>query len=243
MKKNIDINVDLGEGSGFDELLMPLVSSCNIACGGHYGDDLTMRETIELAKKHKVKIGAHPSYPDLENFGRKVMKIPLAELKQSIQEQLISFFKMARQLKVKVHHIKLHGALYNEAALNTKVAQTVILAIDELQLNCALYVPFGSALHEVAKGSYKLYFEGFIDRTYNSDLSLVPRSNPQALIGSKEEAWNQLEQMILFGNVTAIDDATVAINAETFCIHGDTLGAVEFLMFIREKMEEQGITL
>ncbi|MCH9659324.1 MAG: LamB/YcsF family protein [Bacteroidetes bacterium] len=243
MKKTIDINVDVGEGSGFDKELMPLVSSCNVASGGHFGDSFTMRETMKLAKKYDVKIGAHPSYPDPDNFGREVMNITSEALKNSIRNQLTCFFEIAAEQDVEVHHVKLHGALYNRSIVDSTVATAIVEVLDELSLNCALYLPYGSQLHTLTKESYPLYFEAFIDRRYHSDLTLVSRLNPRGLIFDKNEAWNQLHEMVYFGKVSTIENVERSIEASTFCIHGDTDGAVEILKFIRRKMNDLSMSL
>ena len=139
--KTIDINSDLGEGMDNDPLIMPLISSCNIACGGHYGDEESMRTTVRLAMKHKVKIGAHPAFPDKDNFGRKVLTMTKSELCQSVFDQLLHFYAICEIENAPVHHIKLHGALYNYAAKDAPTADAVVEAIVATKIRPKFYVP------------------------------------------------------------------------------------------------------
>ena len=148
-KRFIDINCDLGEGAGNDAQLMPLISSCNIACGGHYGDTDSIREAVRLALKYNVRIGAHPSYPDTENFGRKVMNCSPEELKQSIQEQLRLIQTVCEEEGAIISHVKLHGALYNKTSEDEELAKTVLEAIEPLPIStiyllsgCPLFMDF-----------------------------------------------------------------------------------------------------
>ena len=159
MLNRIDINADLGEGSPYDAILMPLISSCSIACGGHFGNEKTMRAAVQLAKKHKVKIGAHPSFPDMENFGRKVLPMTANELSESVFHQLNSFLSVCESEEVFVHHIKLHGALYNYAAIDAPTADAVLEGILATQMRSKLYVPYGSVLAKKAENLLPLEFE------------------------------------------------------------------------------------
>ncbi|MCW9037555.1 LamB/YcsF family protein, partial [Altibacter sp.] len=194
-KKPIDINADLGEGTGNDENIMPLITSCSIACGGHYGTDVSMRTAVQLAKKHHVGVGAHPSFPDRDHFGRKVLSMTKSELTRSIFDQLIHFYAVCETEAVSVHHIKLHGALYNYAAVDAPTADAVVEAIIATKIRPKLYVPHRSILAKKAENLLPLVFEAFIDRRYNDDLSLVDRSKKGALIESPQQAWQQLLEM------------------------------------------------
>ncbi len=237
MSPMIDINCDLGEGYGKDDELMPLLSSCNIACGGHFGDIDSMITAVRLAQKHKVKIGAHPSFPDRENFGRKILTIDTEALKKSVTEQILQLNRICEKEQIQIHHVKLHGALYNLAATDKKTAELVNEALIETKLNFKVYAPYGSVLSTIIQPHFKVVNEAFIDRKYNNDLSLVPRSGSGALITDKEQVWTQFSQMIKNRSVTTVQGPVVSIEAETFCIHGDTPGATEILVYIHQKLK------
>ena len=243
MLKTIDINADLGEGSHNDSQLMPLISSCSIACGGHYGNETTMRTAVQLAKKHKLKIGAHPSFPDMENFGRKLLPMTKKELSESISEQLIRFYAICDSEDVPLHHIKLHGALYNYAAIDEPTTDAVLEGILATQIRPKLYVPFGSVLAEKAKNVLSLEYEAFIDRKYNDDLSLVSRIEKDAVFCNPDAAWRQLQLMIEKQIVETKQNNTKSIIASTYCIHSDTSKVIEILSYIRLKLKELNIGL
>jgi len=237
MLRTIDINADLGEGSINDALLMPLISSCSIACGGHFGNESTMRTAVQLAKKHRVKIGAHPSFPDVENFGRKVLPMTKNELSESIFQQLVRFISVCELEDLPINHIKLHGALYNYAAMDAPTADAVLEGILATQIRPKLYVPYGSVLAKKAKNLLPLEYEAFIDRQYNDDLSLVPRVEKDAVICTPDGAWGQLRLMIENQIVKTKQLNNVSIKAITYCIHSDTPNVVEILLYIRKQME------
>ena len=237
----IDINADLGEGTGFDIQLMPLISSCSIACGGHYGTEKTMRTTIQLAKKHGVKVGAHPSYQDRLNFGREVIEMTKEGLKKTIVDQLKTFHKICAAEEITVHHIKLHGALYNYAGIDPTTADAVLNAIEETELQAKLYVQHGSVLHKKAANVLPLLFEAFIDRAYQADGRLVPRNYPQAIIETAEKAWKQLYGMVSRGVVGCINGEEIPLVASTFCIHGDHPNSVPILNYINQQCKSHFI--
>lgn len=243
MLKEIDINIDLGEGIGSDAELMPHISSCSIACGGHFGNESTMNYAIELAKKHRVKVGAHPSFPDRDNFGRKNLTLTKSELSDTIFHQLIRFYAVCEDNNIHINHIKLHGALYNYAAIDAPTADAVVEAIIATQLRPKLYVPFNSILAKKSENLLPLVYEAFIDRHYNDDLSLVPRSNSKAVIESPELVWNQLYEMLKNQEVTTLQNNKRAINATTFCIHSDTRNALNIVKYIRLQMKDHAIHL
>ena len=181
--QNIDINVDVGQGIGNESQLMPYVSSCNIACGGHAGNSTTMRNVIKLAQKHHVKIGAHPSYPDFENFGRKPMKMASRALFASLKEQINDLITIIQEENALLHHIKPHGALYNMAITDTGIATTIVDVMKSMALPIKLYVPYKSVIEVLAmQNNIQITYEAFADRNYNDDLSLVSRSEKNALI-------------------------------------------------------------
>ena len=233
-----DINCDLGEGIGNDEKIMPFIDSCNIACGGHYGNEKSMRTTIQLAKKYGVKCGAHPSFPDRENFGRKRMDLSNIELIQSIRQQIINFNTICQEEGVEMSHIKLHGALYNLAAVDIHFAQTALAGIKMAQVNVPIFAPFQSVIARLAKGNFEVVPEAFADRRYHSDLRLVSRSEANALIVDKNQAWQQIYMIINKQKVRSVEGEEVHIEAATFCVHGDQENAVKILEFIRENISK-----
>lgn len=235
--KSIDINADLGEGSGFDEAIMPLISSCSIACGGHYGNEKTMRNTIRLAQKYGVKIGAHPSFPDKDNFGRKIMHLTKQQLTDTLFNQLVHFFAICETEEASINHIKLHGALYNYAAKDAPTADAVVEAIIQTKVRPKLYVQYNSVLHRKAENLLPLAFEAFIDRQYNEDLSLVSRDKNGALIEEPQAAWRQLLKMASENKVKTRLGQEKPIVASTYCIHGDNQQSVEILKYIQQQMK------
>ncbi|NQY05503.1 MAG: 5-oxoprolinase subunit PxpA [Flavobacteriaceae bacterium] len=240
----IDINCDLGEGSGNDAHLMPLISSCNIACGGHYGDKETIRATIQLAKKHQVKIGAHPSYPDKEGFGRASMALSPEEFTKTISEQLSLFFDVATTEGVTVHHIKAHGALYNDLVKDTLKVKVFLSSISPYKQQIKLFAPYESVLRKVAsEQGFEICYEAFADRNYNEDLSLVSRKNKQALIENPNEVATHVLNMIQNGIVKTINGSQISIQAQTLCIHGDHVYSVEILKHIHKVFQKDKITI
>lgn len=233
----IDINCDLGEGLSNDAELMQHISSCNIACGGHAGTIETIDQTIALALKYEVKIGAHPSFPDKENFGRKLLQMSSDELQQSIETQLQLFSERLQLQNGKLHHIKPHGALYNAIAKDKELAEIVVKAIKNTVKNVFLYVPFNSEIENVAKqNDIEVKYEAFVDRNYNDDGSLVARSQENAVIHDKEIALQHLQRMVLEDQIKTISGKNIDTKADTFCIHGDNKSAVEMLQFINENL-------
>lgn len=242
MNYTIDINCDLGEGIGNDSLIMPLISSCNIACGGHAGDEKSIRDSVKLALKHQVKIGAHPSYPDPLNFGRKKMDIPLAELQKNIEDQVNRMSRIVNDLGGVLHHIKTHGALYNEAAKDKDIAQTIINAVKNTSRKVFLYVPYQSVIEKLARESdIPVKREAFADRNYNRDRSLVSRTFDHASIKDPVQVKGHLVNMIRNKKVKCIDGVEVAMVADTFCIHGDNPEAVKILNFLHRELPTSGI--
>lgn len=240
----IDINCDVGEGMGNEALLFPYISSCNIACGGHAGDETTMRRIVNLAKKHHIKVGAHPSYPDKVNFGREVMDISPQELQNSIRDQLKTFMEVLQSEEVKLHHIKAHGALYNQTAKDENLAEIYLDAINQYKEKAFLYVPFGSVMESKAllKG-YKVRFEAFADRNYTNDLELVSRKLENALIQDPKSVLKHMVPMIKENKVLTVSGEEIKIEAQTFCVHGDTTSALEILMYLSEELPNHQVLL
>ncbi|MDO6740397.1 MULTISPECIES: 5-oxoprolinase subunit PxpA [Polaribacter] len=243
-KMIIDINCDVGEGVVNEHLLMPYISSCNIACGGHFGDVKTIDKTIKLAKENKVKIGAHPSFPDKENFGRVLMQISDEDLKKSIQNQMNLFLERLSLFDAKLHHIKPHGALYNAIAVDEKLAIFFIDVIKPYLKETYLYVPYNSVIEKVAlKNNIKIMYEAFADRNYNNDLTLVPRKQKNALLVDKRAVVNHVLQMIKHQKVKTISGLEIPIKSNTFCVHGDTENAIEIVKFIHQEIQKEGFKI
>lgn len=225
----IDINCDVGEGLGNEHLIMPLITSCNISCGAHAGSVEVIDEVIALAKKYKVKIGAHPSYPDRENFGRKILAISNDALKSSFISQLTLFKERCALQSVAIHHVKPHGALYNMAAIDETLAKVVLDAIQEVFGSIRIYAPWNSILAKQAKKHHcELVFEAFADRNYNADGTLVSRSQSNAIITDTEAIVAHVLRM-KNGMVITIDGIERKIQAETFCVHGDHPNVIQIL--------------
>jgi len=240
----IDLNCDMGEGIGDDALLMPWISSANIACGYHAGDEETMKRTVELAVMHGVAIGAHPGFLDKENFGRTEMILPLTMIYDWIATQLHSLQKICSAFNTTIHHVKPHGALYNMAAKDAALADTIARAIKDVNTGWILYGLSGSYLVSEAKRKGLLTAaEVFADRTYQDDLSLTPRSQANALIQDEEQALQQVLQMIQQQTVQSITHTTIPIAAETICLHGDGKHAVAFAKRIHQSLKENNIAI
>jgi len=240
----IDINADVGEGLNNEAQLMPYLSSCNIACGGHAGDDQIMAKVVKLAKKHKVKIGAHPSFPDKQNFGRQIVNMSCADLYTSLKQQVRQLMKVLRTEHVTLHHIKPHGALYNLAAIDEKTANVIIEVVKSIALPLYLYVPYGSIIAELAqKENIKITYEAFADRNYNDDLTLVSRAQDNAIITDPDSVFKHVYNMISEQKVKTINGVEVGIKADTFCVHGDNPEALKLLQFLTEKLQQNHVVI
>ena len=227
MIKKIDINCDMGESYydkkiGNDSKIMPFITSCNIACGFHGGDPNTIKKTIELAIEYDVKIGAHPSFFDLEGFGRRKVDLELNELESIILYQVSALKGITESYGKKLHHVKPHGALYNIASVNDDIAETIVLTIKKIDPNLKLYGPSKMKWKEISK-KHKIEYvsEVFSDRNYNDNLTLVDRNNENSMITDIENSINHLSRMIENGKVKTINKKLIDIDAETICIHGD----------------------
>ena len=242
--KTIDINCDLGEGIVDDAQLMPLISSCNIACGGHAGHVNSMRELLLMAKRHGVRPGAHPSYPDKANFGRKAMDMAGDDLYHTLKEQIWQLYSMAGELGVQLYHVKPHGALYHKASQDPQTASIIANAVAAVDHNLAIYAPVASAMEgmALAKG-LKFVPEAFLDRSYQDDLSLVPRSHEHAVLESPQDVLDQLLMMVEQGKVTSISAEVHAIDAQTFCIHGDHPKAITLVRFLNEELPKYNLKI
>ena len=235
----IDINADVGEGTNNEELLFPLISSCNIACGGHTGDYNTMEKIVRLAVENNLKIGAHPSYPDKKNFGRKKISISKKELIKSIFKQVNSLKNILDEKKINLNHIKPHGALYNYAFNDSETSDILIQIAKDFKTK--LFTPYKSVTSIRAKNNNIEYFnEVFLDRNYNSDLTLVSRSNKNALVTDSDEMISHAYNILKNNNVISVDGKKVKIEYDTLCIHGDNPNSIKLLKSLHKKLKKWG---
>lgn len=242
-----DINCDLGEMSGTplagnDELIMPFISSANIACGAHAGDPQTILSTVLLARRFNVSAGAHPGYPDHENFGRKsVIMDPLA-LRSSILFQVGAVKTIAEASGCLLKHVKPHGALYNDAAADPGLALIIAHAVRDTDITLTIYGPPSSELEKAArKSGLNFVAEFFADRAYNDDGSLVSRNLEGAVLKDNQEVINRVLLMIRERRVLTISGRSIVINAGTICIHGDTKEAPGFAQSLHTVLKREGI--
>lgn len=228
---NIDLNCDMGENIGNDELIMPLITSANIACGYHAGNAKTMRETVRLAKKYGVNVGAHPSWLDVEGFGRREMRLPADEVEALILDQVSALDAIAEAEGVELRHVKPHGALYNQAAKDRPLAEAIARAVKNFNGEMILVGLAGSRLIEAGiEVGLKVSNEGFPDRRYNPDGTLVSRKESHAIIESPQEVAKHALQLIQDG--VLFDGKRVRV--DTLCLHGDHPRVVENAKLIRE---------
>lgn len=245
----VDLNCDMGEAfgpwpMGNDAELLKFVSSANIACGFHAGDASTMRRTVDLALENGVAIGAHPGYPDLQGFGRRNMAMSRREIYDQVVYQVGALKGICEVSGAKLHHVKPHGAMYNQAAKDEAMAAAIAESVRDIDSSLILYGLSGSLLISAAQSAgLRTASEVFADRTYTSDGSLTPRTEGNALIEDTNEAIGQAVQMIEQKSVTATDGSTISLVSDTICIHGDGENAVEFASAIRGEFERRGITV
>jgi len=247
--KRIDLNCDLGEvpeaiTDGTQEALMRSVTSVNIACGGHAGDEQTMKTTIEQALRWKVAIGAHPGYPDRENFGRLEVKLTADEIATSIFEQVRALDQVAARCGARLVHVKPHGALYNQAVRNRELAEAIAEGVARWSRDVVLVGLAGSPMLDVFReAGFAVAAEAFADRRYEPDGTLRSRKFEDALIRNPEEAaWQALaiaERAVVIAN----DGSEVAVDAQTLCLHGDTPGAPKIASTVARTLLEAGVTL
>ena len=242
----MDLNADLGEFSTTDELdlelnLLGIVTSCNIACGGHIGDETSISKIISAAKELDVAVGPHPSYPDIEGFGRRSIDISKHDLKESLSSQITEFLDVAKKNDAAVRNIKLHGQLYNDVSRSRELSEIFISAIKDNDLSLNVVGPFGSVTEELCS-KYELPFisEAFVDRRYNQNLSLVSRSEKHALINSIDKRISQ-GRLIALDRSILIDGKRFNMHAQTLCIHGDTPNALESVRLIKAALESEGV--
>jgi UPF0271 protein len=244
MNMRVDLNADLGEGAGHDDELLQLVSSASIACGFHAGDPISILASIRAARERGVAVGAHPSFADRENFGRIEVVLPAGEVFANVAYQLGAFVALATTAGARVNHVKAHGALYNMAVRDEKLAEAIARAVLTIDSSLLLFAPGESALERAAQSAkLRVVREVFADRNYLADGTLVPRTRPDALLHDPEEAAVRVLRMLREGMVRSVDGKDVEVNAETICLHGDTPGAVAFARALRSRLEEERVLI
>ena len=243
-KYGIDINCDLGESYGRfkignDDDIFPYITACNIACGFHGGDPLTIDRTIDKAIKHNVKIGAHPSYPDLEGFGRRAMNITNHELFSLIRYQVSALKSMVESKGSKLFHVKPHGALYHTMANNEEACATIIKAINSIDQSLAVVGLANSTVKDVANWLYTPFLaEAFADRRYHKSGQLVDRKNINAVITTPNDAFTHIQTIIKKQQILSIEGESIPVNAQTLCIHGDTANATAIAKAIHNYIQD-----
>ena len=245
----VDLNADLGESFGaytlgMDAEVLRYISSANIACGFHAGDPLVMQKTVALAKSASTAIGAHPGFPDLMGFGRRNITITAQEAKAYIKYQVGALWAFAKAEGLKLQHVKPHGAFYNMAAKDEKLAAAICEGIFEVDPELIVLGLAGSAhITAAEKVGLRCASEVFADRGYMDDGTLVPRSMPGAMIHDKDEAIERTVRMVKQGCVETISGKIIPIKADSICVHGDNPDAVGFVRNIREKLIAEGVAV
>lgn len=240
----IDLNADVGEGCGQDAALMPLLSSANICCGAHAGDEDSMRAALRLAKFHGVAVGAHPGYPDRAHFGRREMPLPPPAVYAEVLRQIRILADIAQAEGVALAHVKPHGALYNQAARDRVLAEAITAAVRDYHPQLRIVGLAGGELTAAARRlGLAAVEEAFADRRYRADGTLLDRSQPGALIEDVEEAVQQALCLAKGAGVLSCDGRRVSIKADSLCLHGDGRHAVDFARRIRLGLEAAGIAI
>lgn len=238
------LNCDCGEGVADDAAILPHVTAANIACGGHAGDELTMRATLRLCRQFGIGAGAHPSYPDRKHFGRRVMPLSPQEVTAYVHDQIRQLQQIADEEGVVLTHVKPHGALYTFAARHLEHAEAIARAVRACDPQLVLVGPPGSAL--IAAGvslGLRVWREAFADRTYESDGSLRARDLPGALIEDPAACLAQVKAILFERRVRTYDGAWLPLEADTICLHSDTPGAAARAAFLREGLSRLGVEL
>ena len=247
MTARIDFNCDMGESFGSyklgqDEEIIKYITSANVACGFHAGDPQWMRHTVNLAKEHGVAVGAHPSFPDLQGFGRRNMLLTSAEAKNDVMYQIGALKAFTRDHSLQ--HVKPHGAMYNMSADGGDLAKAINEAVLEIDSEMILIVLAGSPWADLAREmGLRVATEAFADRALNPDGTLVSRSKPGSVIHDLDEVVERSLKMVTEGRATAVTGEEVAVQADTLCLHGDTPGAVEMARAVRNGLRDAGVEI
>ena len=249
MQITVDLNADLGEGFGEsrlseDHALLDLVSSANVACGFHAGDVMTMRDTVRAALERGVTIGAHPSYPDLPGFGRRELGLPAREIERHVEYQIRALADVCSLHGARIAYVKPHGALYNRAVWDAKVADAIVEGIKKTNPALSLLgLPTSEMSKAAERGRIQFVNEAFIDRAYRNDGTLVPRSEPNAVIHDVQSAVQRAMMLVRMRSITAQDGSEVRINAQSLCVHGDNPESVPMLRNLRARLEAAGVVV
>ena len=236
---SIDLNCDLGEGTGNDSFVMPFISSCSIACGGHFGNKRTIKEAIELAEKHNVKTGAHPSYLDTKFFGRQSLDIPLKELQDSIRFQLDLFFNISANST----HIKPHGALYNDLFYDLEKAEAVVEVFKEYGNLYVFCQPSSKLSTVLTSQKVNQIHEGFGDRLYSSNGTLLSRKIPSSVLESKKKILDQVAYLVKESSVITNDNKTIELKVQTICLHGDNKNVINIISYLIKELKQLSINV
>jgi UPF0271 protein len=245
----IDLNCDMGElpeaiADGTQEALMRSITSANIACGGHAGDEQTMKATIEQALRWNVAIGAHPGYPDRENFGRLELNLSPDEIARSVFAQVSALAKIAESSGAQIVHVKPHGALYNQAVHNRELAKAIALGVARWSREVVMIGLAESPMLAVFRDAgFRVAAEAFADRRYEPDGTLRSRKHSDALLRDPDDAGAQALSIVQNGTVIASDGSRISLSAQTICIHGDTPGALQIAAAVHKRLKQAGITV
>ena len=244
MTRRVDLNADVGEGAGDDARLMPFLSSASIACGYHAGNAAVMRNAVEFARRNGVAIGAHPGFKDRKGFGRRELHLSSAELHELIVRQLALLAEIADSKGLRPNHVKPHGALYNMAAREPALADTIARAVASFDRHLVLFALAKSRLIEAGqRAGLRTASEVFADRGYRADGSLVPRTEPGAVLEDADRVVQRALTMVRDRSVVAVDGTVVPLDVDTICVHGDTRGAIEFVRRLRGALESAGVEI
>jgi len=243
--RQLDLNADVGEGDPeTDEALLPLVTSANVACGAHAGDAHTMRATVTLAMRNGVAVGAHPGFNDREGFGRRPQQLNANEIRELLLPQLAALDAIARAEGTILYHVKPHGALYNQSETDIALAAAIVAAVREFDPSLPFVGRGGSAMEQAARSTgHPFTAEAFTDRRYRADGTLLPRSEPGAVLTDPEEVARQVRGLVTEGEVLAGDGSRAAVSFGTLCVHGDTPGATTLARRIRQELESLGVSV
>jgi 5-oxoprolinase (ATP-hydrolysing) subunit A len=242
--RTVDLNADVGEGAGEDAALIPLITSVNVACGGHAGDPDTMRATVALAVRHGVAIGAHPGYVDREHFGRRPMTLDEPQVVELILDQVGALDAIAATMGVALVHVKAHGALYNQAEVDDRLARSLVNAVLRYPRRLALVGRAGSAMERAARAAgLPFRAEAFADRRYRADGALVSRSEPGSVLEDPNAVAAQVRRLVRDGEVETNDGSRIPVAFETLCLHGDTPGAARLARQVRQVLAELGVVV
>jgi UPF0271 protein len=241
--RQLDLNADIGEGDPqTDEALLRLVTSANVACGVHAGDAQTMRATVALAMRNGVAVGAHPGFNDREGFGRRPQQLADEEIRELLVGQLGALDAIARAQGTRLHHIKPHGALYNQAETDGALAVAIVAGIRAFDPSLRLVGRAGSAMeHAAREAAHPFRAEAFADRRYRPDGTLLPRSEPGAVLTDPDDVARQVRLLVTDGEVVASDGSRVAVSFGTLCVHGDTPGAATLARRVRQELAALGV--